>query len=131
MQTTSKSSNQPRYTYLMQKHQHSHQTMMPSCKGVAAHIQSHVPLKTNTWDNTAAQTPLKTQYNLDITEYSYSVYELPNMEQVIQWHHAAAGYPTKARWIKVKKAGFFATLPKLMAKALSDETAKEHMKRIN
>ena len=37
----------------------------------------------------------KRQLN-DTMEFANSSYELPNLEQVVAWHHAAAGYPTKA-----------------------------------
>eukprot|EP00956_Cyclotella_meneghiniana_P043212 scaffold258103_cov212-Cyclotella_meneghiniana.AAC.1 len=66
----------------------------------------------------------------------HSVHELPNTEQVIAWYHAAAGYPTKATWIKAIDAGFFATWPMLTSKSVrkhypeSDETTKGHMRRI-
>jgi hypothetical protein len=69
-------------------------------------------------------------------EFVNSVYELPNTEQVVAWYHAAAGYPTKASWIKAIDAGFYATWPMLTAKAVrkhfpeSDETAKGHMRRV-
>jgi hypothetical protein len=65
-----------------------------------------------------------------------SVYELPNTEQVIAWYHAAAGYPTKATWIKAIDAGFFATWPLLTSKAVRKhfpeavETTKGHMRRV-
>ena len=69
----------------------------------------------------------------DIVETVNSVYELPNLEQVIAWYHAAAGYPTKTTWLKAIEAGFFATWPMLTAKAVkkhfpeSDETTKGHL----
>lgn len=33
-------------------------------------------------------------------EFTNSVCELPNLQQVIAWYHAAAGYPTKTIWLK-------------------------------
>ena len=64
------------------------------------------------------------------------VYELPNTKQVLAWYHAAAGYPTKATWLKAIKASFYATWPLLNEKAVTkhfpelDETAKGHMLRV-
>jgi hypothetical protein len=69
-------------------------------------------------------------------EFVNSVYELPNLEQVVAWYHAAAGYPTKTTWIKAIEAGFYATWPLLTAKAVkkhypeTKETPKGHMKRV-
>jgi hypothetical protein len=69
-------------------------------------------------------------------EHLNSVYELPNTEQVVAWYHAAAGYPTKATWIKAIDAGFFATWPLLTSKAVrkhfpeAAETTKGHMRRV-
>ena len=47
------------------------------------------------------------------SEQIQSVYELPNLEQVVRWYHAAAGYPTKATWIKAIDNGFYSTWPML------------------
>jgi hypothetical protein len=64
------------------------------------------------------------------------VYELPNLDQVVAWYHAAAGYPTKPTWIKAIEAGFYTTWPLLTAKAVrkhfpeATQTAKGHMRRI-
>jgi len=79
---------------------------------------------------------LKMHHQLNPTEYTNSVYELPKTEQVIAWYHAAAGYPTKTTWLKAIDAGFFKTFPLLTSKAVrkyfpeSDETAKGHMRRV-
>jgi hypothetical protein len=72
-----------------------------------------------TWTNINTETALLSQEvtkiimnkrgEFDTTEFINSVYELPNTEQVIAWYHAAAGYPTKATWIKAIYAGFYAT----------------------
>ena len=65
-----------------------------------------------------------------------SVYELPSTEEVIAWYHAAAGYPTKATWLKAISAGFYATWPLLTVKAVkkyypeAEETPKGHMRRV-
>jgi hypothetical protein len=104
-----------------------------------------VPLQQN-WTNINTETALMSQEVTDIimnkrgelqpTDFVNSVYELPNTEQVVAWYHAAAGYPTKASWIKAIDAGFYATWPLLTSKAVqkhfpeSDETAKGHMRRV-
>jgi hypothetical protein len=48
-------------------------------------------------------------------EFANSVYELPNLEQVIAWYHTATDYPTKPTAIE---AGFYASWPLLTAKAV-------------
>jgi hypothetical protein len=84
----------------------------------------------------ATQIVLSKREKFDPMEFTNSVYELPNQEQVIAWYHAAAGYPTKATWLKAIEAGFFATWPLLTAKAVkkhypeTEETPKGHMKRV-
>jgi hypothetical protein len=79
---------------------------------------------------------LKKRGQIDPKEYANSVYELPNLEQVVAWYHAAAGYPTKATWLKAIAAGFYTSWPLLTTKAVkkhfpeAPETAKGHMLRI-
>ena len=41
------------------------------------------------------QTETAEMMNIVKSEQIQSVYELPNLEQVVRWYHAAAGYPTK------------------------------------
>jgi hypothetical protein len=101
-----------------------------------------VPIKP-TWTNTNTDTTLLSREATDLImakrdanphEFVNSVYELPNLEQVVAWYHAAAGYPTKATWLKAIEAGFYATWPLLTAKAVKKhfpetvETPKGHMK---
>jgi hypothetical protein len=104
-----------------------------------------VPL-TQQWTNPNTDTALLTQEATAIatkltgdtnpTEYMNNVYELPNLDQIIRWYHAAAGYPTKTTWIRAIEAGFFATWPLLTPKAVKkhypdhDATPKGHMRRI-
>ena len=79
---------------------------------------------------------MKMRENVNHIETINSVYELPNLQQVVRWYHAAAGYPTKATWLKAIEAGFYATWPLLTAKAVkkhypdTDATPKGHMKRV-
>lgn len=86
--------------------------------------------------NEATDIILRKRENMDTTEFVNSVYELPNLEQVVAWYHAATGYPTKITWLAAINAGFFATWPLLTAKAVrkhfpeSDEVAKGHMRRV-
>jgi hypothetical protein len=104
-----------------------------------------VPLQ-NDWNNLNTQTTLLSEQATQIiekkkellgpSEFVNSVYELPNTEQVVAWYHAAAGYPTKATWLKAIDAGFYATWPLLTSKAVKkhfpehDETPKGHMCRV-
>ncbi len=104
-----------------------------------------IPLK-STMDNFNTDTALLSQKatdsivkkrgQVDPKEYANSVYELPNLEQVVAWYHAAAGYPTKATWLKAIEAGFYTSWPLLTTKAVkrhfpeAPETAKGHMRRI-
>ena len=104
-----------------------------------------VPLQPD-WENPNTETALMSQEATEIImskrdkfhpdEFVNSVYELPNTEQVVAWYHAAAGYPTKATWLKAINAGFYATWPLLTAKAVRKhfpehtETDKGHMKRV-
>jgi hypothetical protein len=86
-----------------------------------------IPLKQH-MDNPNTDTALLTQKTTDIilkkrgqcdpNEFANSVYELPNLEQVVAWYHAAAGYPTKATWLKAIEAGFYTSWPLLTAKAV-------------
>jgi hypothetical protein len=103
-----------------------------------------IPIKPIT-ENQNTDTILMSQEATDIImarrsehpdKFVNSVYELPNLEQVIAWYHAAAGYPTKTTWIKAIEAGFYATWPLLTVKAVkkhypeTKETPKGHMKRV-
>jgi hypothetical protein len=38
---------------------------------------------------------MKMRENANPNEGVNIVYELPNLQQVVRWYHAAAGYPTK------------------------------------
>ena len=59
-----------------------------------------------------------------------------NYKQVIRYCHETAGFPTKATWLKVTKARFFASWPMLTATAIakhfpeSPKTQKGHMQHI-
>ena len=63
-----------------------------------------------------------------------SVYELRSQDEIIRFYHAAAGYPTKATWIKAVNRGYFASWPGLTADLIrkhfpeSEETQKGHMR---
>lgn len=102
-----------------------------------------VPLKQK-WSNLNTETLLLSVEATEIimskrkdakpTDFVNSVYELPNLEQVIAWYHVAASYPTKATWLKAIEVGFYATWPMLTAEAVrkhypkAKETPKGHMK---
>ena len=48
------------------------------------------------------------------------------MNQVIHHYHAAAGLPTKARWLKAIKAGVFTLWPMLTATAAAKHFIESH-----
>ena len=68
-------------------------------------------------------------------EEANHAYDLPSISQTVRYLHAAAGYPTKATWIKAIKAGNFNTWPTITPATVnrhfpeSDKTQKGHMKR--
>jgi hypothetical protein len=96
-----------------------------------------VPLKPD-WKNMNTETTLLSEKatrimmekrgQFDPIEFVNSVYELPNLEQVIAWYHAAAGYPTKTTWIKAIEAGFYATWPHSSRPKQSKNTTLKRMR---
>lgn len=44
------------------------------------------------------------------------VYDLPSVEQVIQWHHALLSVLTKSTWLRVIREGKFTTWPLVLLK---------------
>jgi hypothetical protein len=64
------------------------------------------------------------------------VYKLKTQPELIQYLHAAAGFPTKPTWIKAIKNKQFASWPGLTTKAAakhypeSEETLKGHGHKI-
>jgi len=44
---------------------------------------------------------------------AYSAYDLPSVEALVRYLHAAAGFPVKSTWLKAIKAGNFASWPGL------------------
>ena len=69
------------------------------------------------------------------TEAVHNVYELKKQPEIVRYLHAAAGFPTKATWLRAIKLGFYASWPGLSAKAVykhfpeSEETQKVHMRK--
>ncbi len=65
-------------------------------------------------------------------EAVFNVYELKTQPELVRYHHAAAGFPTKPTWLKAIKNKQFASWPGLTAEAVtkhfpeSDETHKGH-----
>ena len=63
-----------------------------------------------------------------------NVYELPSVEQSIRYLHGAAGFPTKATWLKSIRNGNYLSWPLLNVKNVSkyfpesEETQKGHMR---
>ena len=64
-----------------------------------------------------------------------NVYDLPSTKKSYAYHHASAGFPTKAKRLKAIKAGFYAAWPMLMTATVkkhfpkSRETQKDHMQQ--
>ena len=48
-----------------------------------------------------------------ITPAARNAYDLPSLEALVRYIHAAAGFPVKSTWIKAIKKGNFATWPGL------------------
>ena len=49
----------------------------------------------------------------ETTLEAYSVYDLPSVEALVRYFHAAAGYPVKDTWLKAIKVGNYASWPGL------------------
>ena len=66
-------------------------------------------------------------------EYLHNVYELPSVEPTIRYLHGAAGFPTKASWLKAIRKGNYVSWPLINVKNVakyfpeSEETQKGHM----
>ena len=62
-----------------------------------------------------------------------NAYDLPSLEALVRYMHAAAGFPVKSTWIKAIKKENFATWPGLTYSNTSNycpqsvETLKVHM----
>ena len=67
---------------------------------------------------------------------AYSAYDLPSVEALVRFFHAAAGYPVKATWLKAIKAGYYNTWPGLTYGNVSKycpaavPTTKGHMTQV-
>lgn len=70
-----------------------------------------------------------------VKETAANVYNLPSIPQMIKYHHASAGFPTKDSWVKAVRLGHYISWPGLTANAVSKffpesvETQKGHMKK--
>jgi hypothetical protein len=68
-------------------------------------------------------------------DHVQNVYDLPSVPSAIRYLHAAAGYPTKATWLKAIKAGNYASWPGVTVESVnthfpeSVETIKGHTKK--
>ncbi len=49
-------------------------------------------------------------------EYLHNVYELPSIEPTIWYLHGAAGFPTKASWLKAIREGNYLSWPLINVK---------------
>jgi hypothetical protein len=65
--------------------------------------------------------------------YLHNVYELPSLESTIRYLHAAAGFSSKATWLKAIRQGNYSTWPLINAKNSTkyfpklEETQMDHM----
>ena len=58
------------------------------------------------------QENIDTATNLMTTE-AHNSYDLPSLEYLVRYMHAAAGFTVKSTWLKAIKKGNFATWPGL------------------
>ena len=64
---------------------------------------------------------------------AFSAYDLPSVEALVRWYHAAAGFPVRDTWLRAIKAGNFDSWPGLTYNNAArycpsaDETIKGHM----
>ena len=71
---------------------------------------------------------------LNLSEAINNVYELPSIEKAVQYLHGAAGFPTKATWLRSIRTGNYLTWPLINVKNVykyfpeSEETQKGHMR---
>jgi hypothetical protein len=94
---------------------------------------SLLPLVQNTNTNTVLVKKPPTEFlpnHPPPTEAVHNVYELKNQPELIQYLHAAEGFPTKPTWIAAIKNKQFASWPGLTAKAVAKHypESKESMK---
>jgi len=63
-----------------------------------------------------------------------NVYELPSIKKAVRYLHSAAGFPTKATWLRSIRAGNYLSWPLINVKNVykyfpeSEETQKGHMR---
>jgi hypothetical protein len=102
-------------------------------------------------DHPSGQNSLNTMYTIEMNqisrehvahqmgkkhrqEYLHNVYELPSVEPTIRYLHGAAGFPTKASWLKAIRKGNYLSWPLINVKNVakyfpeSEETQKGHMR---
>ena len=112
---------------------------------VIVYNKDHKPILRGWREKTAAKLwrfSLRENLQLPITETenvqkttlaAFSAYDLPSVEALVRYLHAAAGYPVKSTWLPAIKAGNFATWPGLTYSNASKycpkaaETIKGHM----
>ena len=80
--------------------------------------------------NNSTQQEEAKQLNLHSqNQMANNVYERPSTKQIIHYDHASAGFPTKATWLRVIKAGFYATWPMLTTAAISISLSQKKHKK--
>eukprot|EP00536_Pseudo-nitzschia_multiseries_P015898 jgi/Psemu1/219480/e_gw1.977.8.1 len=91
-------------------------------------------------ENERSATSSTIQNNNNENEYSIhtgaGAYQIQAIPKLIQFYHAAAGYPTKEMWIRAIKRGLFATWPGLTVQRvnrylpLTEETTMGHLQMV-
>ena len=70
------------------------------------------------------------------TLQAFSAYDIPSVEALIRYFHAAEGFPVRDTWLKAIKAGNFASWPGLTYQNLAKsfpktyDTLKGHMVQV-
>ena len=97
----------------------------PGEEGVTIHKEgtltittSAPPVLTGTKSNTAKLWMISTTHKSDNKEEANNVYSLPLIPHIIQYLHAAAGFPGKETWLKAIIAGDYVTWPGLTTIAI-------------
>ena len=75
----------------------------------------------------------QTKESKQTTLSEYTAFDLPSVEELVRYMHAASGLPVKSTWIRAIKRGNFETWPGLTYSNATNyfpravETIKEHM----
>ena len=114
----------------------------PHDKGVGVHDSDNIkitlskPTVLQGWCNEQGlwMVPLADNVtSIEAMDLAFSVYELPSIKEVVNFLHAALGFPTKAMLLTAIRNGNLVTFPGLTVESVTnffselDETQKGHM----